>query len=181
MGKKNSDVDDEDLRQAISEQHHSGSLERKLALAIIRANPSCTHGDERQRMNIALGALLGDRYHKISRYLNLINALHWMADQFVLDRGGPCIDIRSQDPFSYLESDPVGARPVKQLAIEANRCIHNAPSVGYLENEFSKRKRSLCMTTILSSDVPGSLHRQTIAEIQSILEPFGVKMDIGDI
>ena len=153
---------EEELWEALNEPHNDGAFERKLALAIIRANPSSSSMTERQRMNTALKALLGDRYVADRKYSNVHGALKWMAERYVDDHGGERYQLGSRDPYAWLDQGYLGARTVEKLAMDATKAVKDAPTAEYLETEFGRRRRELCATDIDGSDIPGSLHLQTL-------------------
>ena len=132
---------EDELWEALNEPHSDGPFERKLALAIIRANPSSSSETERQRMNTALKALLGDRYVADRKYSDVRGALKWMAEQYVDDRGGERWQVGSRDPFAWLDRDSPGARTVEQLAIDATReiAVRSISSKGPMRNPAASR------------------------------------------
>ena len=181
MAKNERQATEEELWEALNEPHCDGDFAKKLALAIIRANPSSSPKTDNQRMNTALRALLGDCYVPDKNYSAVRPALRWMADQYIRDRGGPGVLLLSRDPYAWLDRDPPGARTVQDLAQAASSAIENAPSAEYLETEFGKRRRPICVSEMEGSEIVGSLHLQALKQVAKILEPIGIRMDVDSI
>lgn len=163
---------------AATEPHTDGDLLKKLVIAIIKANPNKGGIEtDKERMNAAMTRLIGSRYHADRKTSGTVEALEWMAEQYIKDRGGPGVS-PGKDHFAWLEIEKGTERTVKQLAEAASVKFPFSTSDRNLQNQFTKRGKSICKAVVMGSDIPGTLHNQALHNIKEILEPFGVSMKL---
>ena len=173
-------MDEKEITLAATEPHTDGVLLKKILFAIIKANPdSSGTKSDKKRMNAAMGALLGSKYKSDKVSEGTFEALKWMAEEYISDRGGPGLSPGS-DSFAWLHKKTPNARGANQLAEEA-KSKHSTPcSTRNLENVFSEQRVGICKAVVLGSDIPSLLHHQALLQIRDILAPLGVPMNIDD-
>lgn len=176
---KNSDsvtATNQEFADALSEENFDGDLLTKLVLAIIKGNPDESGTkSEQARLNAAMKALVGNSYNSNKSSPGLMPAIKWMAWEYMRDRGGPGISF-GKNPFAWLNTQPVNATSVKDLAYKASEKFSHATSPENLENRFSKDGLSICKSLALSSEIPITLQQQTLEVLKENLENHGIKL-----
>lgn len=178
--KRTIEASQQELLNAIGEEHGRGVFVDRLLMAIIEAHPDpASKRSSLERLNDARRALLGERgAARLKRHPRDRDALLYMAEHYMNDRGGAHVMSTRRTSFKErVDSEPVGARSVAVLAKEAAQRFRSS-SARRLENLFGANKLSLCLTLIQESDVAPSLQNQALLEIRDMLSPWNIPLKL---